>query len=331
MSKRPGIVIVAGGSRVQGVELDFAIEHFAERLRKRGKAANTIKAYVADVVSLQAYLVTRGITLVGLIAQRELEGWLDSLDAAGQCRRTQARRLTAVRKLLGHCRTEGWMRRDYEPERDVHVSFRARRVTSPEMADLIKMVEAIKVTGSDAHANVVALRDRAMLRLALDSGLRATELVQLDVPADAHTQYTVDLKRLLVQVQAKGGDDETVAIDPTTVRMVEQWLTVRSKMVRDDCPALFVTNRGGRFTRQALYDMVVRRAAAAGLGHVHPHLLRHRRIGDIYEACGPKVAQDHARHAHQSTTENVYGRHAAKVSHQVVRAMCPLPTGGQQS
>jgi site-specific recombinase XerD len=325
MRKRPGLMIVGGGGVVQGITIDAALEHFTARLVARGKAVNTVKAYVADVMSLQLYLLTQGITLVGLIGKHNLEGWLDDCSDKGQSLRTQARRLTAVRRFLGHCRTEGWIR--HEPEAGVAVSYRARRVTAPEMADLARMVDAIRVTGTQAHQNIVAIRDRAMLRLALDSGIRISEAALLDVPGAHDTRYTVDLKRHLVHVLSKGGDDETVAIEPATSKYIEAWLKVRPSIAAAGETALFVSQRGERFSRGGLHELIVRRAAAAGLGHVHWHLLRHRRIGEIYEKCGAKVAQEHARHAQQSTTENVYGRHAAKVAHEVVRAMAPLPTG----
>lgn len=326
MRRRPGLMIVAGGGVVQGAAIDDALTHYANRLRARGKALNTIKAYIADVVSLQVYLLTQGITLVGLVGRHNLEGWLDDCSAKGQSLRTQARRLTAVRGFLEHCRTEGWIR--HKPEDGVAVSFRARRVTAPEMAELVRLVESIRVTGSVAKANVAAIRDRAMLRLALDSGIRISEAATLDVPGSSDTRYTVDLKRHLVHVLGKGGGDDTVAIEPATSRFIEAWLEVRPTIAKASETALFVSQRGRRFSRGGLHELILRRAEHAGLGHVHWHLLRHRRIGEIYEKCGAKVAQQHARHAQQSTTENVYGAHASKVAHEVVRAMAPLPTGG---
>lgn len=322
--QRIGIINLPGGTRIRGVDFDTAIGQFLERLRARGKSLNTLKAYGADLVDLQVFAITKGVTLAGLITDRLLEHWLDDMSNRRIALRTQARKLCAVRTFLKHARTEGWINRDYDPTSELGVRFRPRRVVAPELADLLAMIERITVVGENCVADLAAIRDRAMLRLALDAGLRIGEVSALDVPGAAGPQCTVDLKRRMVHVPAKGGGVDTVAIDAATCTLVERWLTVRAKMAHDGEVALFVSQRGRRFHRQGLHTMVRRRGEAAGLGGLHWHLLRHRRIGHIYETLGARVAQEHARHAQLATTENTYGAHAAKVSHQLIRQHAPL-------
>ena len=119
----------------------------------------------------------------------------------------------------------------------------------------------------------------------------------------------------LVHVPAKGGGDETVCNGDTTAARVRDWLAARPDSADG---ALFVSLRRARFTRQALYFLVKRRGAAAGIV-AHPHLLRHRRVGDVVERMGLDVGRGFARHSHTSTTANVYGGHAVQVIHQRIR------------
>ena len=77
-------------------------------------------------------------------------------------------------------------------------------------------------------------------------------------------------------------------------------------------------------SRQLVYRMVRRRGAAAGLPNLHPHLFRHRRVGDVVERLGLDMGSALARHRHTSTTANVYGAHAAEVQRAAIRTMAPL-------
>ena len=317
MPRKVSGIIHAGGTRVRAVEIDAAIEHFLARL-KRDCRPNTLRAYGADVADFQAFFAGRGKSLVGLITEADVERWLDDMSARGCCARTLARRLAVLRRLCRHCKVEGWL--SYDPTQDSKVRFRAKRVTAPEMAELLGMIDAIAPIGP------AALRDRALLRLTLDAGLRVGEVASLDVPAgQGGGAYTVDLERQLVHVPAKGAGDDTVCIDDTTVAMLRAWLAARGEVAKPDDTALFVSNRGRRFTRQGIHWLVRRRGEAAGLGELHMHLLRHRRIGDLLERCGTQVAQAHARHAHASTTQNTYGAHARQVLHNVIREQGGLP------
>lgn len=312
--------IGAGGRTMRAVELDFAIEHMLQRMRARGCAINTLRAYGADLADLQGYLIQHGITLIGLIADRHVEGWLDDNAARQLSSRSIARKLCAFRKLVRHARTEGWI--THTPGAEARIAFRAKRVIAPEMDALVAMINRIAPIGP------VALRDRAMLSLALDAGLRVGALMKLDVPGtEPAPLYTVDLARQMVHVAAKGGGTHTVCIDQTTVRRIEAWLHVRDGLQRVRSPALFITQRGTRFTRQSLNELIKRRAAASGIDGVHFHLLRHRRIGDLKERFGTPVAQVHAGHAHPSTTENVYGAHTQQVLHQRIREGGAVPWG----
>lgn len=306
---RKGILTIGGG-QLRAVELDFAIEHFLARKGKRGCAANTLRVYGQAMADLQGYLAGHGINLLGLIAERHVEGWADDMAARKIAPRSIALRLTVLRQLVAHGITEGWI--THNPAESTRVRFRAKRVIAPESAAIRDMIDRIAPIGWQA------LRDRALLSLAFDAALRVSEVAALDVPGPG-ARHTVDLERGIVHVPGKGGGDETVPIGATTVARLRDWLAVRHGPGRPlHMPALFVSQHGTRFSRQALHYLVKRRAAAAGLS-LHSHLLRHRRIGDVVETMGLDVARGLARHRHTSTTANVYGAHTVQVVHHRIR------------
>lgn len=295
--------------QLAAMTLALGITHYLQRVQARGAALNTLRAYGSDLRQFAAWLEGQGILLVALISARHVGRWLDDLAAQRISARSQARKLSVLRAFVKHARREVWLQHD--PTADEQVKFRARRVIAPEMAQLHAMVDAIAGTRPED------LRDRAMLRLALDCGLRISEVAGLDLPG-VGSQATVDLHRGLVHVVGKGGNAETVPFNERTGRALAAWLHARGEPKAAGELALFLTKHGTRPSRQALHEMVKRRAAATGMPGLHWHLMRHRRIAQVLEACGVKVAQQLARHACEATTSE-YGAHASNIAFALVR------------
>lgn len=297
-----------------------------DHLRARGKTANTLLAYNADLNHFRAALLLLDITLVQLVSELMINRWLDDgVLHLGWSRRTASRKASSVRGFFNWVEAAGYIR--HNPSSDVRIKFRPRRVIAPEMDALVPVIEAIGKTAP------VDLRDRAMLMLLLDAALRAGEVVGLDVPdrprPNARTPlYTVQVNSQRVHVRPKGdsdGDVETVGIEPQTATAVRAWLGVRPAVAKEGEHALFVNSRGTRVSRHLLYTIVRRRGAAVGMPELHPHLFRHRRVGEVVEKLGLDVGSALARHRCKATTVNVYGAHAAEVQRQSVRTGAALP------
>lgn len=316
--KRDTNVIALANLRVQPVTLDQGIAHHLQRLAFRGYRDATLRGYGSVLRDFAGFArETHGITLVGLVSSRLVERWLDRLGQRGLGDRSQAWHLSILRTLCAHCRTEGWL--DHDPTKDMHIRIRMRRVIAPEHEPLLKLINAIPPT------TPLNLRDRAMLRLTFDAALRVGETIGLDLydPARPPASF-VDEKRLLVQVVGKGGDGGYVGINQRTLDILRDWLAVRGKMAHTDEPALFVSRRGTRITRQMAHYRIKHWGRKAGLPRVHYHLLRHRRVGDVIDTLGLDAGQAVARHASRATTAAVYGAHAQELVRVQVRRQCDL-------
>lgn len=312
-----------GAHRAAVASLPAAIpalrDDWLQHLQARGAAGNTLSAYRRDLDTLIAHLACHDITLVQLVSERLLGRWLDDgILHQGWGRRTASRRLTAVRMFLAWCRREGYLQHD--PAATLRIRFRPRHVVAPELDALRPVIAAI------GTRRAWDLRDRAVLLLLLDGALRAGEVAALDVATPGHVPtYRVDTHTLRAHVPPKGNADgavDTVGLEPQTIAAVAAWLRVRS--AKDSQPALFVNQRGGRLSRQNIYTMVRQRGAAAGLPRLHPHLFRHRRIGEVVEKLGLDMGCALARHRHKSTTANIYGAHADEVRRAAIRDAAPL-------
>jgi site-specific recombinase XerD len=301
-------------------DLTLLIAQYLQHRQFRGAKHNTLLAYGDDLKRMREFVARADVTLVQLVSERLLNRWLDDgLQHHGWSLRTAARRLAAVHMFLSWCRGEGYV--DHDATQHVKIRFRPRTVVAPELEPLKDVITGIGTTLA------IDLRDRAILLLLLDTALRAGEIALLDAPGKGSSRYTADLRRQQLRVRPKGGSDDDVDVlgmEEQTVAALSAWLRVRGQMAGADENAMFVNQNGTRFTRQSLYVMVRQRGADAGLPKLHPHLFRHRRIGDIVEKLGLRAGSAHARHRQVSTTANVYGAHAAEVTRQAIRTLAPL-------
>lgn len=306
------ITFTPPSQQIPVVAITEALAQWVARLQRRGKSERTIKAYSCDVIRAARVFARHDAHITAVVSAREVEAWLDELHAVGISPRSQARALVALRQFFAFCLQQRWC--SGNPCDDIAVKFRPKLVEAPELDVLMRVIKAIPHTRKPTD-----LRDRAILRLALDAGLRAGGLIDLNVPADREP-YTVDLNALTVTTRNKGGaHTDPIAINRTTADAIAAWLAVRGQVAGEGECALFVGTRGERICRQSLNWIARKRGRMAGVNGLHIHLFRHRRIGDLVERVGLKMAQQHAQHASGVTTAAVYGRHAGNVTRKMIR------------
>lgn len=152
---------------------------------------------------------------------------------------------------------------------------------------------------------VLEARDRAMVELLYGAGLRAAELVGLDVQASGQAQGWVDLQSAEVHVTGKGDKRRSTPLGKAAAEALRAWLAVRPQRAAADEPALFVGARGHRIAASTLRTMLSARAIAAGSpAHVHPHMLRHSFASHLLQSSGDlRAVQELLGHAHITTTQ----------------------------
>ena len=136
-------------------------------------------------------------------------------------------------------------------------------------AEVARFLQAAK---SGRHG----IRDHLMMLLMYRHGLRETELCRLTVSS-------LDLETARIWIdRLKGSLSTHHPIDGEELRAIRRYLRIRDSRL----PWLFITERGGQFTRQGVYYLVRCTSERAELGRVHPHMLRH--------ACGFALADQGA-------------------------------------
>jgi integrase/recombinase XerD len=145
------------------------------------------------------------------------------------------------------------------------------------------------------------LRDRAMLELMYASGLRASETAQI-CTGDIHETLGV------VRVLGKGNKHRLVPMHAQAMRALRTYVDeCRVKLLRPDGRdkgRVFLSASGRPLERVAVWQIVKRNAALAGLADVHPHMLRHSFATHLLiGGADLRVVQELLGHADIATTQ----------------------------
>lgn len=276
---------------------------------ERGLSAHTVRAYVADVVSLLGYLhglptvggnrsidrsQGKGVAALNLTA---LRAWLAAQRSADVSRTTMARRAAGARAFTAWAHRRGHLASD--PGARLASPRPHRKLPSVLRQDQADEVLAASKKGA-AELDAVALRDHALLELLYATGIRVSELCGLDVDH-------IDLEKRLVVVLGKGGKERSVPFGEPALRAVIDWLRRgRPALARPSSPpALLLGARGGRF-QPASVRRIVHKALSAipGVPVMGPHGLRHSAATHLLEGGADlRSVQELLGHATLATTQ----------------------------
>jgi integrase/recombinase XerD len=269
--------------------LASAIDAFLLELRvERGLSPLTVAAYRRDLTEFAASAGPRWRT-----DPEPIRDFVNALRRAGRRATTQARKVAAIRSFYGFALREGLA------ERDVAALIDAPRPGSylPDVLDPDDVERILEAPPADDPAGI---RDRAILELLYACGLRVSELSGLDLDR-------VDLAALQVRVIGKGNKERRVPMgEPARERLHQYLAGPRAEWTaRRPTAACFVSRRGQRLSREAVWRLVRRWVEAAGVpGHVTPHTFRHSFATHLLAGGADlRVVQALLGHASISTTQ----------------------------
>ena len=277
-------------------EWEAALQRFRRELETRGASPHTLRAYDGDLSELAEW-ATRRDRGPGTLAYRDLRAFAAALSERGLARSSVARKLAAVRSLHDHLvRAQGAAHNPGELLPSPKRGSRLPRVLGPD--EIAALLDRIPASGP------LEVRDRALFELAYACGLRAEEIVNLDLDAP-------DFESEALRVTGKGSKTRIVPMGEPAQRALDRYLqTARPALATGQAErALFLSRRGRRLSpsdvRRRL-ERWVREAAVAG--RVSPHTLRHSFATHLLEGGADlRSIQELLGHASVSTTQ-VYTR-----------------------
>ncbi|MDA8093201.1 MAG: tyrosine recombinase XerC [Betaproteobacteria bacterium] len=267
---------------------------------ERRLSALTCQAYARNVRMLLELL---GELDLKAVTSQHVRRFVATLHARGLGGRSLAQVMSAWRGFYRY------LGRDHGFERNPCVGVRAPKSPS-RLPNTLSPDEAAGLLAF-APDTVLQVRDRAMFELFYSSGLRLSELVDLDCGG-------IDCREGVVRVVGKGNKARVVPVGSFAVAAVETWLGVRAQWAAPEERALFVTQRGRRLRARAIQYRIKALALAQGISaSAHPHVLRHSFASHVLQSSGDlRAVQEMLGHASISTTQ-VYThldfQHLAKV------------------
>ncbi len=253
------------------------IAKFLEYLRfQKNASPHTVRNYESDLGQFYSFLTTtpegnpRPAPELEQIDNLTIREFLGSLYRRSNKKSSAARKLAALRSFMKYLCLQGAI--NANPARIVASPKLESRL--PETMTLEGVAGLVEAPDTDAD---LGKRDRAILELLYGSGLRAGELVSLDLG-------DISLGEGLVRVVGKGRKERIVPFGRKALEALEAYIPARGRLLaknrrqsRAEAPeAVFLNARGTRLTTRSVGNLVDRY-----VGHlaerlkVHPHTLRH--------------------------------------------------------
>jgi integrase/recombinase XerD len=258
-----------------------AVEGFVISLRARGLSPNTIESYLRAFKKFQDH---HGDLMMDAIKSSQIDHFLAAQPVSKKSKKNY---FIALSSLWTWSLGEKLV--TVHVLRELHAPKPEERSVEPmsaaEVKDIMGAVNrsrVYRIAGGIPHDHSLpnALRDRAVILLLLDTGMRASELCGL-------TMADVNIKKNSILVHGKGDKDRNVPISSRTAQALWRYVATREPGRPSD--SVFTTRTGDPLDRRRLAHQLQSIGRRAGVPHVHPHRFRHtfainylRNGGDIY-------------------------------------------------
>jgi integrase/recombinase XerC/integrase/recombinase XerD len=286
-----------------------ALARFDEDLRRRGSAEKTRHAYAADLRQFAGWASWQDIEPTA-VTHRILRRYAAALSERRSAPATVARKLAALRAFFATLREHGEI--SANPADLLAAPKRSQELPTVLAPDAISaLLDRIPAS------TPLELRDRALFEIAYASGLRAEELVSLDITS-------VDFDAEELRVEGKGSKTRFVPAGEPALRALARYLErARAALARGDGEAaLFLSKSGRRLsTSDVRRRLGVWARHASVQGAVHPHALRHSFATHLLEGGADlRTIQELLGHASVSTTQTYTRVESARLKTAYARA-----------
>ena len=237
---------------------------FAEYLKNlKTSSANTRDSYMRDVTAFTTFVSSKGCDSPTTVTENLIYDYIDSLKEMGRSSTTVSRNVSSIRCYYKYLIFSGIA--SSNPAKDIkldHVDKKLPQVLSGDEINLLLSQPDV--------STAKGCRDKAMLELLYATGIRVSELINLDV-------QDVNLQGALLNCKGSKGVRQIPIYTSAVVAVSDYIYRMRRILIDDESnQALFVNRNGTRLTRQGFWKIIKGYAASAGIKtELTPHTLRH--------------------------------------------------------
>jgi site-specific recombinase XerD len=290
-------------------------KQFLNYLATRTSSKETLRAYRQDLLRFEAFLRTRGIKATQ-VKQRAIAEFVNHMtEQSGRelAPATIARRLAVISEYYEFLRANS----------DGRIANPVQAVKRPKVQNELPRAVDENILEKLIHG-ITDLRDKAMVLLFVESGLRLSELRNLNkdtiVPhkrqgPDGTYQYFGRGETI-----GKGRKRRNFIVGPAALQALADY--IKAHRLKDSNPALFLSSRHQRINSRTIQHTVDKWCKKLGLSHVHVHQLRHSfATRNVNGGMSAAVLQELLGHTSLKNTQRYFRVRPERLSREYFAAM----------
>jgi len=264
------------------------VDQFLAFMESRGRSKNTVINYRVDLEQFREYLLRQDISDVSGIDSQSVRVYLSNIIGFGIAKSSAARKLSAVRGFIS------WLSSREILEYGVAAGLKGPKLPS-SLPRALSYEETEKLLVEGPENGKHYQRDRLILELLYGSGLRVSELIDLN-------WENIETAQRMIRVLGKGSKERLVPFGPSVKELLEDWSLLSKEGTKGP---LFISEKGAeRLTVRTVHRLVQRAALRVGIYGVSPHTLRHCFATHLLERGAPlRVVQELLGHESIAATQ----------------------------
>ena len=244
------------------LDLIQAYENYLVKVKQA--SSNTVSSYLRDIRQFSAWLSDFAAKDLVSVQQETISDYLTHLQSQGRSGATASRTLASLKNFYAYLQSSGFVE-----ESPVSGEIRVER-GEKKLHQILTGKEVELLLAQPACVDTKGYRDKAMLEVMYATGIRVTELIELDID-----NVNLDLGIIKCTSAKKS---RVIPLYPAALRALTVYIRdVRSVMLADPSEqALFVNISGARMSRQGFWKILKHYQTKAGIEkEITPHTLRH--------------------------------------------------------
>lgn len=298
------------------LSFDLSLASYFQFLKlEKGLSENSLESYKND---LDRYIIfiTQTLKLVDLggVTFHHIEDYLTELGAIGLAPRSIARNISSIRGFHEYCINER-----------ITISNPSEIIEIPrftqKLPDVLLVDEVADILNAPKKETAAGLRDAAILETLYGSGMRVSELVDLELN---RVLFEIDFLRVI----GKGNKERLVPLGEINKEILHKYINeVRPLFInipQNTKNKVFLNQRGKPLTRMSVWNIVQKYTLKAGITkHVYPHAFRHSFATHLLEGGADlRAVQEMLGHSSILTTE-IYTHIDRNYLHQTYKSFHP--------
>lgn len=244
--------------------LDLIQAYETYLVKVKQSSANTVSSYMRDIRQFSGWLESQAVADILTVSQEQISEYFAWLQKSGKSGSTVSRSLASLKNFYSYVISSGFL--EASPiSAEIHVERGEKK-----LPQILSGREVELLLSQPSCADAKGFRDKAMLEVMYATGIRVSELIDLNVD-----DVNLDLGIIKCSGSRKS---RAIPLYPAALRALTAYLrNVRGAMVSDPSEtALFVNVGGARMSRQGFWKILKHYQTKAGIEKdITPHTLRH--------------------------------------------------------